>query len=56
MTKKISIFVDLDESIKTQVMLGNKDIVQAQGKGITSVRTKTGTKLIQNLLFVLDLD
>ena len=56
MTKKRSIFVNLDESIKPQVKMGNGDTVQAQEKRITSMQTKKDTKLIQYLLFVLVLD
>ena len=54
--KKRFIFVELDESIKMQVELGNKCIIQAQGRETIGVQTKKGTKLILNVLFVPNLD
>ena len=56
MTRDRSRFVDLDESIKTQVKMGNGVIVQAQGLGTIGVQTKRGKKFIDEVLFVPDLE
>lgn len=56
MTRDRFIFIDLDESIKTEVKMGNGVIFQAQGLGTIGVQTKQGMKFICDVLFVPDLD
>lgn len=55
MTKDGSIFCDINASVKSQVRLGNIELVEAKGKGIITIKTKKGTRFIQNVLFVLSL-
>ena len=45
-------FEILDRSIKSEVKLGNNEIVEVSGKGIVNVITKHGKKSISNVYFV----
>lgn len=45
-------FVDLDQSYQSKVKVGNDDLVEVKGQGEVVVQTKTGTKLIVDVLFV----
>lgn len=56
MANGASFFNSLDRSIKTKVGMGNEKIVQAEGKGSISLKTKKGTKLISDVLFIPKLD
>uniref|UniRef100_A0A5B7B4M6 Retrovirus-related Pol polyprotein from transposon TNT 1-94 n=1 Tax=Davidia involucrata TaxID=16924 RepID=A0A5B7B4M6_DAVIN len=56
MTGDKSIFLDMDTSINSQVRMGNGALVCAKGKGTIGVETKKGTKLIQDVLLVPDLE
>ena len=56
MTKYLSIFSSIDQSIKPKIKLGNGDIVQAKGKGSVTVNTTKGMKVISNVLYIPELD
>lgn len=56
MSKYLSIFSSIDPIIKPKIKLGNGDIVQAKGRGIVTVSTTKGTKVIKNVLFIPELD
>nr|KYP58959.1 hypothetical protein KK1_014383 [Cajanus cajan] len=55
MAKDQSIFVDIDNSIKVKVQLGNGTMMESQGKGTVMVDTKKGTRLIKDVLLVPNL-
>ena len=44
-------FESLDTSIKSEVKLGNNEIVEVSGKGIVNVITKHGKKSISDVYF-----
>ena len=56
MTGDNTIFTKIDESITTQVKLGNGILVQAKGKGTIRIQTKDGIRYIHDVLLVPDLD
>jgi hypothetical protein len=56
MTKHLAIFSSIDKSIQPKVKLGNGDVVQAKGRGTIAVSTKRGTKIINNVLYIPELD
>nr|KYP35742.1 hypothetical protein KK1_043209 [Cajanus cajan] len=55
MAKDASIFNDIDESVKVKVRMGNNTFIESKGKGIVVVETKKGTRLIIDVLLVLNL-
>nr|XP_043631608.1 uncharacterized protein LOC122603059 [Erigeron canadensis] len=56
MTGDESILVNIDTTIKSHVKMGNGAVVQVKGKGKIPVETKRGTKYINDVLLVPDLD
>ena len=52
MTKYLSIFSSIEQSIKPKIKLRNGDIVQARGKGSVIVNTTKGMKVISNVLYI----
>ncbi|TXG70323.1 hypothetical protein EZV62_005258 [Acer yangbiense] len=50
-----SMFTTLDRNATTTVKLGNGDMVKAAGKGKVLIQTKSGPKIIDNALYILDL-
>ncbi|TXG57334.1 hypothetical protein EZV62_018647 [Acer yangbiense] len=56
MVKDSSLFTSLDNTDRTNVKLGNGEMVQATGKGTVSVHTSNGLKLIHDVLLVPELD
>ncbi|KAL4367990.1 hypothetical protein GQ457_05G026520 [Hibiscus cannabinus] len=56
MTNDSSIFTKLDSSIKVPVRMGNGAMVKSTGKGTIFVQTKKGTKYINDVLLVPDLN
>jgi hypothetical protein len=52
MTSNKDFFESLDRSIKSEVKLGNNEIVEVSGKGIINVMTKHGKKHISDVYFV----
>jgi hypothetical protein len=52
MTGNKELFEDLDTSVKSQIKLGNDNIVEVMGKGAINVITKTGKKTIPDVYFV----
>ncbi|XP_052198801.1 uncharacterized protein LOC127805949 [Diospyros lotus] len=55
MAKNISLFSQIDNSIRTKVVLGHGETILAEGKGNVIMHTKQGEKKISNVLFVLRL-
>lgn len=55
MTGNEDYFVDLDQSMKTQVRLGNKNYVQVSGMGTVEVLTSSGKKHIHNVMYAIGL-
>jgi len=53
---KSIIFVEMDTSVRTQVKMGNRVMVETKGKGIIGVQTKKGKRLIHDVLYVPDLN
>ncbi|KAF8377139.1 hypothetical protein HHK36_030512 [Tetracentron sinense] len=56
MTGDQSIFVNMNTFSNSQVRMGNGVLVQAKGKGTIAIETKKGTKYIQDVLLVPDLE
>ncbi|TXG71060.1 hypothetical protein EZV62_005995 [Acer yangbiense] len=56
MVKDSSLFTSLDSNDRTNVKLGNGEMVQATGKGTVSMQTSKGPKLIHDVLLIPDLD
>ncbi|KAL4379405.1 hypothetical protein GQ457_02G040510 [Hibiscus cannabinus] len=56
MTNDSSIFSKLDSSIKVPIRMGNEAMVKSTGKGTIVVQTKKGTKYINDVLLVPDLN
>ena len=52
MTGNKEFFESLDRSIKSEVKLGNNEIVEVSGKGTINVITKHGKKSISDVYFV----
>lgn len=52
MTGNKDFFESLDRSIKSEVKLGNNEIVDVSGKGKINVITKHGKKSISDVYFV----
>ena len=55
MTKHLSIFTSIDKSVQPKVKLGNGEVVQAKGKWTIAINTKRGTKIVTNVLYILEL-
>ncbi|KAG6383152.1 hypothetical protein SASPL_157102 [Salvia splendens] len=49
-------FRDIDRTIKSQVKLGNGELVDVEGKGTIAVNTNKGTRLIKDVMLVPKLD
>ncbi|CAA0830320.1 Unknown protein, partial [Striga hermonthica] len=49
-------FKNIDGSVKSQVRLGNGDLVEVEGKGSIEVETQKGTRLVEDVLLVPKLD
>ncbi|XP_017633355.1 uncharacterized protein LOC108475890 [Gossypium arboreum] len=56
MTSNAGIFKSIDRSFKIIVKVGNEHFTKAEDKGDVLIDTPTGTKLVTNVLFVLDID
>ena len=56
MTTDLSIFRNLDKNYILRVKIGNGDFVRVEGKGAIAVKTKTGTKIQNNVLYVPELN
>lgn len=56
MTKYSNAFSEIDTSVRVPIKMGNGAIIKSEGRGTVAVQTKKGTKLIKNVLYVLDLD
>ncbi|KAG8496284.1 hypothetical protein CXB51_009218 [Gossypium anomalum] len=56
MTSDVAIFKSIDRSFKTRVKVGNGHFIKAEGKGDVLIDTPTGTKLVSNVLLVLEID
>ncbi|KAG8489064.1 hypothetical protein CXB51_017032 [Gossypium anomalum] len=51
-----SLFRDLDRSYVSKIRIGNGDLIQAKGKGNVVINTRSGNKVISDVLFVPDID
>ncbi|KAG8498881.1 hypothetical protein CXB51_005279 [Gossypium anomalum] len=51
-----SLFRDLDRSHVSKIRIGNGDLIQAKGKGNVVINTRSGNKVISDVLFVPDID
>lgn len=56
MTSDEKLFRELDRSLKSRVRIENGEYLPATGKGTIAIESFTGTKLISEVLFVLELD
>ncbi|TXG62100.1 hypothetical protein EZV62_013463 [Acer yangbiense] len=55
MARDEGMFTTLDRNATTTVKLGNSDSVKAAGKGKVLIQTKSGPKIIDNVLYISDL-
>ncbi|TXG65924.1 hypothetical protein EZV62_007199 [Acer yangbiense] len=55
MARDVGMFTTLDRNATTTVKLGNGDMVKAAGKGKVLIQTKSGPKIIDNVLYIPDL-
>ncbi|TXG51431.1 hypothetical protein EZV62_023955 [Acer yangbiense] len=55
MARDEGMFTTLDRNATTTVKLGNGDFVKAVGKGKVLIQTKSGPKIINNVLYIPDL-
>ncbi|TXG70321.1 hypothetical protein EZV62_005256 [Acer yangbiense] len=55
MARDAGMFTTLDRNATTTVKLGNGDMVKAAGKGKVLIQTKSGPKIIDNVLYIPDL-
>lgn len=55
MTGNKSLFVELDEAVKSEVRTGDEKRHTVQGNGIVRVKTNKGTRRITNVYFILAL-
>ncbi|TXG70384.1 hypothetical protein EZV62_005319 [Acer yangbiense] len=55
MARDAGMFTTLDMNATTTVKLGNGDMVKAAGKGKVLIQTKSGPKIIDNVLYIPDL-
>ncbi|GKV19872.1 hypothetical protein SLEP1_g30072 [Rubroshorea leprosula] len=55
MTNDLAIFKSLDKNYSSRVRLGNGDVKEVKGKRVVGVQTPAGTKLIYDVLYVLDI-
>lgn len=56
MTSNIELFSNLDDSMKSEIKLGNNTIVSIMGKGVINVLTKNGEKRFFFVMFIMCLD
>ncbi|XP_038890984.1 uncharacterized protein LOC120080400 [Benincasa hispida] len=56
MTSDKELFKDLDKSFKSRMKIGNCEYLEVKGKGIVSIESCAGTKLITKVLFVPEID
>jgi phage antirepressor YoqD-like protein len=56
MTKYLLIFISIDIIAQSKVKLENGEVVHAKGKETIYISTKRGTKIITNILYILELD
>ena len=52
MTSEKQMFIEMNESVRSQVKMGDNNQVQVKGRGVVSVSTKSGNKLIHNVMYV----
>lgn len=55
MSFNATLFKELDESYSSKVKVGNGNIMEVKGRGTIAIPTRSGIKLIQNVLYVPDL-
>ncbi|KAK2994930.1 hypothetical protein RJ640_004484 [Escallonia rubra] len=51
-----NVFLDMDNTFRSHVKLGNGALVEAKGKGTISVQTNEGSRFIRDVLLVPELD
>lgn len=56
MTFDRDLFKELDTSVISKVQIGNGDYLAVEGRGTVTIRGSSGTKLIQDVLFVPDIN
>lgn len=56
MTYDITLFKELKPTGVTKVKIGNGSYIPAKGKGTIAITTNSGTKIISDILYVLDID
>ncbi|KAG8501714.1 hypothetical protein CXB51_004760 [Gossypium anomalum] len=50
------LFKELDRSFASKIRIGNGNLIEAKGRGNVVINTKSGNKVISNVLFVPDID
>ena len=55
-TSNLELFTMLEEVKGMKVKIGNGDYMEVKGRGNIALETSSGTKMISNVLFVLEID
>lgn len=56
MTSNKGLFKHLDRSVVIKVRIGNGDLITARGKGTVAIKCSSGIKLLEDVLYVPELD
>jgi len=56
MSPNLEIFKNLDKGCVTKVRVGNGELLAVKGKGTAAIQTSSGIKLLENVLYVPEIE
>ncbi|KAG8486018.1 hypothetical protein CXB51_019401 [Gossypium anomalum] len=56
MAADVNLFKELDRSFSLRIRIGNRNLIEAKGRGDVLISSSTGNKLITDVLYVPDID
>ena len=56
MSPNLEIFRNLDKGCVTKVRVGNGELLAVKGKGTAAIQTSSGIKLLENVLYVPEIE
>ena len=56
MSPNLEIFRNLDKARATKVKVGNGELLEVKGKGMAAIKTISGIKLLENVLYVPEIE
>ena len=56
MSLNLEIFRNLNKAVSTKVKVGNGELLDVKGKGLAAIKTVSGTKLLDNVLYVPEIE